>query len=366
MTLIDYAVTDDEQVFARQKEIYQHHLHMATLAMQWSSQPSADPFSDSKRSAEYPEDASYAFAGTHTQTWLKAKALREWQESQDEAAAGGAGTAEQDDDSLASGPLDGQSSAPATTVAERDWPRDGQGRAPPDGASGSSDALQGFIEEHSGLQDVAADVAPGSARAAGDTSGSGTAARAEAAAVFRRGGEVRKAKLGKTQFFREVCSTLRALGRPARTRPPRGVTRDGLIPDITVTAAAAGPRRAAMCLQLISTDQLIAVAPRGQVCCTPSEWIASLTPPGMAGAPPPTPRLGVLQPQRSRWAWCLEAQGGAAWIASALQRSTGMAVFMVLEADWVVWSAPERRIALEHCLDVGDSLMGDADAAYSG
>jgi hypothetical protein len=109
-----------------------------------------------------------------------------------------------------------------------------------------------------------------------------------------------------------------------------------------------------LCLQLISLEQMIAVAPRGQGCCTPSHWTASISPrplarlpqPWMAGAGklfcwlPPPPASAPL---------CYEPDGAMVWYARVLRHCADIPVFHVLQVCWASWDEVARRTALLGC-----------------
>jgi hypothetical protein len=167
---------------------------------------------------------------------------------------------------------------------------------------------------------------------AGPDGGWGEAEESEARAVFQGGTRQRRQQLEQSPFFREVCSTLREMGQPAGVPV---ATADGLVCDVAV-AVAGRP----VGLQLIGREQTIAVAPRGQVCCTPSIWTAT---PGQGAA-------GAYASDRVRGGiLCWQCDGAAAWYAGVLRRSLA-AVFVVMEVDWEQWDDAARRAALHACL----------------
>jgi hypothetical protein len=181
-------------------------------------------------------------------------------------------------------------------------------------------------------------------------------------AAFVMGGQKRHLELRRKPFFWEVCSTLEALGRPAIEQRGQIITCEGIVPDILVALAGRGHNghgHRFLCLQLISLEQMIAVAPRGQGCCTPSPWTASNntrssahnSQPWMAGAG----RLFCwLPPPRSSATLCYEPDGAMVWYAHIVRDCTAIPVFHILQVCWARWDDVARRAALWGCISRSD------------
>ena len=113
--------------------------------------------------------------------------------------------------------------------------------------------------------------------------------------VFRQGSLAKREALQDSQFFRLVCSTLRALGVTFSKHP---ITSDGVLCDVLCEVEG---RRIA--LQLLFDSQTVAVVPRDQVCCTPISTPIS----------PPSHPL-----RTSAHAFTFEADGVARWYKHAV------------------------------------------------